>query len=81
MPPTLDLTDLAPNGMHPVQGSCSLAMSIGTLNVQAVAAVAAMDVPRPALPRESDTDRLTPSKQDLKGMSITPLIDISLITP
>lgn len=58
----LDLTDLDPNGKHPVRGNCNLAMSIGTLNVQAVAVVAAVDVPSPTLSRESDTDGSDPAK-------------------
>jgi hypothetical protein len=57
-----DLNDLDPTGMRFVRGNCSSAMSIGTLNVQAVAVVAAVDVPRPFLSEETDADNSWPAK-------------------
>jgi hypothetical protein len=57
-----DLIDLDPTGMRFVRGNCSSAMSIGTLNAQAVAVVAAVDVPKPILSEENDADKSFPAK-------------------
>jgi hypothetical protein len=59
--------------MRPVRGNCSSAMSTGTLNVQAAEVVTAVDVPCPTLPRETDTDKRTLVKQDLKALLVTPV--------
>jgi len=57
-----DLNDLDPTGMRFVRGNCSSAMSIGTLNVQAMAVVVAVDVPRSILSEENDADNSWPAK-------------------